>query len=198
MAQFDFLGSWDDTWKIMASILQIDRIQVIPDLKFDRPAPTFITVLDAPSIDQIMERRNVFLWSTKFSRFPPAMVRIEGGVNAGKYYLDLSGAGPGLRLVLPACYEKDDLWNLGAGSLYYQRETLNPETQLWEKPTPELIAGYKEVKGVLRPHLVARHEFALRVPIGHDALRLLREKKARIPGWENEDSEPEKRGRRAY
>jgi hypothetical protein len=184
MAEFDFLGSWDDSWRIMASILQIDHIQVIPDLKFERPEPIFITALDDKAKELLLDRRNVFLWSRKFSRFPPAMVRIEGGVNAGKHFLDLSGAGPGLRLVLPACYEKDGLWKLAVGSLYYQKETFNPEAHLWEKPTPELIAGYKEVKGVLRPHLAARHEFALHVPIGHDALRLLRERKAVIAGLE--------------
>lgn len=185
MAQFDFLGSWDDSWQIMASILQIGHISVIPDLWYERPEPIFIKALDHEAKDILRDRRNMFLWSTKFSRFPPTMVRMEGGEKRGKYYLRLSGGGPGLQFTLPACYEKDGLWNLAVAHLEYQRETLNPETEQWEKPTPELIAGYKEVKEILLPHLVARHEFALHVPIAHDALRLLREGQARIAGFDS-------------
>ena len=182
MAQFDFLGSWDDSWRIMASILGIDHIRVIPNLKFDRAEPTFISILDEGAKALLLQWRFVCLFSTKFSRFPPEMHRIEGGVNSGKYSVDLAAGGPGLGLSLPACYEKDGRWNLACGMLYYARNTLNRETGLWEKPTPELVAGYKEVKGVIRRHLVGRHDFAKGVPIGRDAIRLLQEGKARVAG----------------
>ena len=144
MAQFDFLGSWDDSWRIMASILGINHIRVIPNLKFDRAEPTFISILDEGAKALLLQWRFVCLFSTKFSRFPPEMHRIEGGVNSGKYSVDLAAGGPGLGLSLPACYEKDGRWNLACGMLYYARNTLNRETGLWEKPTPELVAGYKK------------------------------------------------------
>ena len=180
MAQFPFLGTWDDSWAVMASILQVEHLKVIPDLKYDRPEPGLITVLDNPAKELLMGWRFVFLWSAKFSRFPPVMERTEDGADAGKYTVDLVAGGPGLALGLPPCYERGGILNLAPGSLYYAKHWFNSETELWEKPTPELRAGFREVIARIRLHVTARHEFDVKMPIGHQALSLLREKKAKI------------------
>src|SRR6266540_1924481 len=116
MAQFDFLGTWNDSWGILAAILGTNDYSLVPDLLYDKPEPLFVTEIDDSAKEMLLNgKRNGFLWSWQFSRFPPVMKRIEGGEAAGKYYVGLGEGGPYLRLVLPGGYEEGGVLNLGPG-----------------------------------------------------------------------------------
>jgi hypothetical protein len=183
MAEFDFLATWEDSWRILAAILAVREYSLVPDLHYDKPEPLFVTTLDDPVKEMLQERRNGFIWSAKFSVFPPTMKRTEGGEAAGGYYVSLSEGGPYLRLVLPVCYEEGRIMNLGPGSLYYPKWTINPRTNAIVKPSPELRMGFKAVKAIIKKHLVRLKE---RPDIwgGQEASRLLDEHRARIRGFE--------------
>src|SRR5947209_272369 len=103
MAQFDFLGTLDDSWGMLDTILENSEYSLVPDLRYDKPEPLFVTKIDDTVKMMLLDRRNGFLWSREYSRFPPVMRRIEGGEADGKYYVGLSEGGPYLRLVLPGC-----------------------------------------------------------------------------------------------
>lgn len=187
MAEFDFLGSWSDSWGILAAILANSEYSLVPDLLYDKPEPLFVTTINDSVREMLLDRRNGFLWSTKFSRFPPVMWRIEGGEADGKYHVGLGEGGPYLRLVLPACYEEEGVLNLGLGSLYYPKWTTKPGTKIVIKPSPELRRGFKEVKSVLVRHLVPLKSHP-DIWIGQDANRLVEEGRARICGFERPDA----------
>ena len=182
MSQFSFLGTWDDSWRIVGSILERGDISLIPDLNYDDPKPAYISALNEEVKELLKRRPNLFLWSTQFSLFPPCMVRMAGGAAAGKYFLSLSRDGPGLELTLPGCYEADGVLNLACGTLSYQRLTFNSQTGRWEKPTLELQAGYKEITKTIKRHLV-RHKFHKPIWTGRDALTLIERGTARVTGF---------------
>jgi hypothetical protein len=183
MAQFDFLGSWNDSWDIVAAILENKDLRLVPDLRYDKPEPLFATALDDSLKAMLLDRGNGFLWSTRFSRYPPVMGRIEGGEAAGKYTVSLTRGGPYLRLGLPFCYEEGGVINLAAGSLYYPSWFLNPEATVSEKASPELRAGFKDVKAVIRRHLV-RLKSRPDIWSGREASRLVEGGRARVRGFE--------------
>jgi hypothetical protein len=183
MAKFGFLGTWDDSWGIVAAILENKEYSLVPDLKYAKPEPVFVTKLDDTVKAMFLDRANGFLWSTKFSVYPPSMESIEAGQNAGKYYVSLTSGGPYLRLVLPGCYQEGGVINLVPGALYSPNWTTKPGTYIAIKPSPELRAGFKEVKAIIQRQLV-RLKGGPYNWIGRDASRLLEERRARIPGLE--------------
>ncbi len=182
MGQFDFLGTWNDSWNLLGEILKRNDVKFVPDLKFNGPKPLYITYLDEEAKEVLRDRRNLYIWGS-FSIFPPCLDRIEEGQNAGKYSVWLAGGGPGLGLTLPACYEEGGLLNLGTGDLSYPKFTFNPNTNLWEPPSPALKAGYKDIKARIKRHLV-RHKLKTFIWIGKEALQLVKQNKAKITGFE--------------
>jgi hypothetical protein len=183
MAQFEFLGTWNDSWNILAAILEHSEYSLVPDVKYDKPELLFVTKIDDPVKEMFLDRRNGFIWSTKFSLLPPSMNRIEGGVNVGKYYVSPTEGGPVLRLVLPACYEEGGVINLAPGMLSCPRATIKPGTNVAEKPSPAVRAGFKEVKAIIKRQLV-RLKVRADIWSGQEASRLVEENRARIRGFE--------------
>jgi hypothetical protein len=183
MAQFDFVGTWNDSWGILATILENSEYSLVPNLLYESPEPLFVTKIDDLVKAMLLDRGDGFLWSTKFSRFPPVMKRIEGGEAAGKYYVGLSEGGPYLRLTLPACYADEEVINLAPGHLYYPKWTTRPGTHIAIRPSPELRAGFREVKAITERQLV-RLKVRPDIWSGQEASRLVEEGRARIHGFE--------------
>jgi hypothetical protein len=192
MAQFDYLGTWQDSWAILNAILEPGDVRLIPDLKYlksrpnfryyTKPEPLIFTSLNDELKEIMLVRRAGFLFSDKFSRSPPWFDSIE--IDGQKqYYVRSSCGGPCLDLTLPACYEAEGLLKLASAHLYYARHTWNPATEVWEPPSLELRAGYKEILNRMKRHLV-RHRFHMDIWTGRDALQLLQHNKARITGFE--------------
>jgi hypothetical protein len=183
VSEFSFVGTWADSWIVLSAILDRGDIAIIPDLKYEKPEPIFVSVMDQALQQMVKERRRVFLWCRAFSIFPPYMLRIDGGPNAGKYSVYLPEGGPVLELTLPACYESEGIANLAPGTLSFPRRTLNPETGRWGKASSELLEGFKDIRDRIKRCLV-RSKSVAGIWIGPDAERLVDKKMARIHGFE--------------
>ena len=183
MAQFNFLGTWNDSWGILAAILAHSEYSFVPDLYYDSPEPLFLTKIDYGLKEMLLDRRNGYIWSTKFSVDTLGMLSTKEGQNAGKYSVGSTEGGPVLRLVLPPCYEQGGVINLGPGMLSCPRWTIKPGTYDAKKPSAELRAGFKEVKAILKRQLV-RLKVRPDIWSGQEASRLVEEGRAKIHGFE--------------
>ena len=183
MAQFDFFGTWNDWWGILGHILATKVYSLIPDLKYDKPEPLFVTKVDDSVKTMILDRRNGFIWSPIFSRFPLSMELIKEGQNAGKYFVSPTRGGPCLRLVLPPCYEEDRIIHLGRGMLSCPKWTITPFTKVPEKPSAELRLGFKEVKEIIKNRIVYLKD-PFKIWIGQHGKELVEEGRAVIDGIE--------------
>ena len=183
MGQLSFLGTWSDSWGILEAIFATKEYSLVPDLYYDKPEPFFATQVDDTLKSMLLDRINGYIWSTKFALYPPWMERTEAGKNAGKYSVSETREGPCLRLVLPACYEEGGFINLAPGMLSSPRWTIKPRTNVPEKPSPELRAGFKEVKAIIKRQLV-RLKVRPDIWSGQEASRLVEEGRARIHGFE--------------
>jgi hypothetical protein len=183
MKEFHYLGTWDDSWKILESILQRPETTFIPDIWYDSSKPTFFCRVNDELKKLMLYKRRVYIWAKDFSKRDPFLKRQEGGEMAGKYSVWLgSGGGQGLDLILPACYEENNITYLATGMLGYEKQYLNDLTGVREKPSVNLKAGYKDILSRIKKCLV-RHEFHIPIWIGKDGLRLVQEKKAQITGF---------------
>jgi hypothetical protein len=174
---------------MLTGILERDDIRLVPDLRYEKPNALFLTELDDRSWKMFKERRNLFIWSTKFSATPPAFLQIDGGPETGKYLIDETGGGPSLRLVFPACYREKGKVNLASGMLSYQVQTRNPATDKWEKATPELKQGFKEILAIVKKHLVRCKTYP-DIWIGQDGEHLHEMNQAIIHGFYEERRVP--------
>ncbi|HJT34424.1 MAG TPA: hypothetical protein VJ783_20500 [Pirellulales bacterium] len=172
VAEFSFFGTWNDSWELLGSILEVEGPKFVPDLKYDTDEPLFISTVDDSFKAMMLERRHTFIWSSNFSVFPPLLRRISAGAAKGKYFVDLSARGPALELTLPVCYRGARGLELGAGVLAYGRRTFNPSNGAWEGPSGQLIRGYAEVKNRLKDRLV-RGPRTRNKWFGPEALRLI-------------------------
>lgn len=182
MAQLNFFGTWDDSWRILGAILEHPEFCILPDSRYSDSAPFEGRVLDTTLKQLCAERGAAYIWSSSFSVSPPFMVRVEEGKNAGKFFLDLSYGGPGLALHLPGCYEKDNRVQLTPGSLWYPKKTFDSQSQLWKPPSFELKAGFRAVRDIIKRQLVELTNGANRILVGSDARRIIEENRADVHG----------------
>jgi hypothetical protein len=193
MAQFDFLGTWTDSWLILHALLEPGDILLVADMDYDRPEPLFVRTVEEAQ-EEPLRARSWYLWSEQFSKHPPFLERMELEDNQEQYWVNVSTAGPLLQLVLPGCYRYDAAGvavhafdggpglHLAPGMLSHQREYLDPQTQTWERASAAVKAGYKEVLHRMKTKLV-RHRFHVPIWTGRDALREVQENRARIHGF---------------
>ncbi len=138
--------------------------------------------MDAAAEEVLRNRRRVFIWGDDFSQYPPVLTPVHKDRADTLYTAEARKGGPSLDLSLPACYEEEGFVNLAHGMFSYHTEYQNPETGAWVIASAELKAGYRDILGRMKRHLV-RHRFHELIWTGPDALRLLQEGKARISGF---------------
>lgn len=175
--QFEFLGTWTDSWAVLEAILKRGDATLIPDLWYEEPTPLAFVTVDETLKGLLRQRRRVYIWCTQFSKFPPHLEQQGSGPRAGKFFVRLPLSGPGLELTLPACFEAEGLINLNFGSLSYSKETLNPQSGKWERASSQLKAGYRDVRSRL-----CRYALKLENGIwtGLDAAQLLNTGRAKL------------------
>lgn len=180
MAQFDFLGSWDDSWKLVDSLLNRPGTTLYLDYWYKEPVRLCIKQLAMREKELLRKHKGVFICGEDFSLLPPQFSKVGNGEVL--YRLRENEGGPCLDLGLPACYERDGIINLAHGMFSYSHTYLNPESQQWEPASPQVIAAYKEIQGLFKQHLV-RHKFHKYIWTGRHALQLIQSGKARIRGF---------------
>lgn len=193
MAQFDFIGTWTDSWAVLSAILEPGDIRLVQNLKYEIPILRFLTTIEEIHALCLEGNCRFFVASEMFTRHPPCLERIESGVNSGRYSVNYSKGGPLLDLMLPFCYRYEagvpipafdgglEL-HLAVGILMYQKLYLSPTTQKWESPSDSVKAGYKEILRRIKTRLV-RHCFHEPIWAGIDALHQIQSNNATIHGF---------------
>jgi hypothetical protein len=181
MAQFDFLGSRIDSQNLLTMLLERPGTTLIADLWYKRPEADCIAYVDKNALELLMKRRGVYIWAEDFSHFPPVLAKVDDTPPV-LYSIQPKLGGPCLELTLPPCYEQEGFIHLAHGILSHQREYFNPESRVWERASPQLIAGYKNVQRLMKKYLV-RHRFHEPIWVGPDALTLLEQGRAKICGF---------------
>ena len=105
MRQFDFWGSWDDSFAIIAAILGTGKAVAFPSKPYKEPKARFFDKL-TPELQEIAkDRGKLFLWLPGISDpIPIQFERWDSGIYAGQYFV--TDDGPYLNLALPGCYEE--------------------------------------------------------------------------------------------
>jgi hypothetical protein len=183
MAKFSFLGTWNDSWDILDALFATGEYSLLPDLDYDNPEPIFATRLDDALKDIMLVHRDGYLWSPKFSLYPPGMWRVEEGEKAGKYNVDSWRGGPCLRLFLPACYIENGAIQLAPGALYSPKWTIKPGSDVPESPSAAVRKGFQAVKALIKRQLV-RLKARPDIWSGREASRLVEQGQATIHGFE--------------
>ncbi len=88
MAKFSFLGTWNDSWGILDALFRTGEYSLVPDIDYDEPEPIFAARLDDELKGMMRIHRGGYLWSPRFSLYPPVMWRVPEGEKAGKYNVD--------------------------------------------------------------------------------------------------------------
>lgn len=182
MSDFVFFGTWDDSWQVLAAILEYPGYSIIPDSRYTDSVPFRTSTVNTELKKMCRERGAAFIWSTAFSLLPPVLVRIEEGKNAGKYFLDLSRGGPGLGLHLPGCYEQNGKTQLAPGSLWYPKKTFDVQSREWTPASASLRLGYREVRANIKNQLVPLQVETTRILIGEVAKGLVENGQACLHG----------------
>lgn len=188
MPQFDFLGTWEDSWALLDSILDREGVQALPDQWYGSNIPIGFSKLNEELKAILKKKRRLYLVSKDFSLLPPFLKKQNTGEMAGKYAIVETYAGPLISLTLPACYLKNDLTNLNFGALSYPTKIFNPVTRSLQPPSRELKAAYNDIRQRSKRILV-RHKIASSwIYIGRNAFNLLKAGDAEIaaPGYCNQ------------
>ncbi len=154
MAQFDFAGTWVDSWAHLERLVDTGRFSFVVDKWYTEPVPLQFRALDEDIRDIVRHRRGVYLFSDSYSRFP---VAFGPPTSNGLMLIAPKEGGPSLELVLPACFEKEGKTHLRSGWLMHQPYFQNPETGEWYRAPEELRLAYKQVCALLRRGLVKRY-----------------------------------------
>jgi hypothetical protein len=183
MAKFSFLGTWNDSWGILDALFGTGEYSLVPDIDYDKPEPIYATRLDDELKAMMLVHVNGYLYSPRFSLYPPGMWRVPRGEKAGKYEIDPWCGGPCLRLFLPGCYEEGGAIQLPPGALYSPPWTIKPGSGVQEKPSLAVRKGYSEVRALIKRQLV-RLKARPDIWSGREASRLVEQGQATIHGFE--------------
>jgi hypothetical protein len=182
MAQFEYLGTWVDSFEILKILINNNSLTLIGNLwyeKNDTSGLYVITENNDESRNYIKKYRNLFIWDKSITKFPPMLVKQNSGPKAGWHRLSYQRGGPMLDLTFPGCSQSDDSINLSIGILacppYYE----NPETKEMEKTPNDVKVLFKLLCKDIKRQLV-RYKHNIYIWTGKDAVRLLGEGKARI------------------
>jgi hypothetical protein len=184
MRQFDFLGTWDDSWLMIEALLRLDGYHLIYDLNYAAPHYQILTELNEESKQLLQQRGRLYIMANTFSESPPVFSRIQNADGATWYSISIQEGGPFLSLTLPACYDESGRTNLANGSLSFQKQTLDPTSGKWIPPSDILTHEFKKIVRMLKSRFLVRHRIHTSVWIGANALDEVLIRGARIHGYE--------------
>lgn len=192
MREFDFYGSWDDSFAIVAAILATGKATAFYDLPYLEPKARFFDNLTPKLREMAVKRGGILLWLPGISSLPLRFGIWDTGVYDGKYYVD--GGGPYLNLALPACYEEGPDGprpatvitgpvRLGVGTLSCPHEFYVPDPGIVVKMPKAAQERDEEFRKIIKAH--CRRFGPNKRWVGRHAIRLLEEGKAEVvsPGY---------------
>jgi hypothetical protein len=145
----DYFATLDESLEIVGVLTKEGMtLTVEPQLADTPEAITFATVDDA--VARILERAPVFYLSGPFTRFAVPFFQLAEGSAKGKYAIDADTQGPLLKGLASRINLVDGAHRLLPGRFSYRDEYRNPETNKWEKPSPEVKAAFKNIVSIVK------------------------------------------------
>jgi hypothetical protein len=186
-----FLATWNDSWDILTTILADSKLSISPDRWYEDTRAEVFTEI-TPALKQMLrERPRAYIWSSSYTAAPPILQKQNIGPKAGSYFIHNAKGGPGIELVLPACFVADGtgyrVYEPGAlaedrtiylnyGALAYPKEIEDARTGQWSGAPDALIAGFRDVVKRIQSRLAKDGKNW----VGKEGLALLRAGKAQI------------------
>ena len=177
MAQLNFYGSWEDSFRILEDILRLPS----PGVILDRPYPTssapgVVTALTPEVRRVVASRRRVFLVVGQTGPDAVRMMRVE----EGRHHLHLDESLSCFSLTFPPCYVEGGHIHLSAGDLYRPARYWSATRQAFLPPAASVRGAFDRLKRLISGRLSTVKLGGKRIRVGLDGLRLLREGEARV------------------
>jgi len=166
MAEFNYLGTWNDSFRILEDLLRYPGIRAYVDQPYANEHPPSFTVLTDEIKEQLRRWDRVFLFGD-YSTYPPLLHPRENGPQAGMFFLSPIRGGPHLGFDLAKEQMLDGKLTLFPGGLQSQPWYM-VEPDHFEDATPELRTAYFDLQKVMKRHLTRYKESAW---MGKEALR---------------------------
>jgi len=190
MAEFDFVATLDETWKILEIILKKEKVSFIPDIWFDLPKPIYFREINSTFKELSLKIGMIYIWGEEFSKHPLEFVFYDGDdeLYKNKYRIVGSIGGPYLAFELPGEREYGNSISLFPGGISYDSWYYIKGTNQYIKPTDELKNAYKRICGYIKKQS-KRYKFNHWIYVGRETLKLIHEGKARlVDAWYGDGS----------
>jgi hypothetical protein len=144
----DYFATFEESLEIVRA-LTAEGLTIIDPRVSDTPvATTFATVDD--TVARHLERVPSFYLSGPFTRFPVSFFQLQSGRAAGKYGINSLVQGPLLQGLVSRINLVDGAHLLLPGHFSFDDQYRNPETNGWEKASPELKAAFKTIVSIVK------------------------------------------------
>lgn len=179
MAEFHFLGTWDDSWNILNSIIEDFQPIMYPDVTGPLNLLSGKTVLDENFKAVLKGCRRTFLWSASYSKYPVGIQPLESSDDSQQFFIYPSEGGPVLDFTFPPCFEHNGIIRIGHGSICYDPQFRSPELADSEpslRVPEELKTAYKNIVTRMKKCFLKKHQGRY---AGHDAISMIEACKAK-------------------
>src|SRR5258706_764786 len=181
MGEFVYYSTKDEWWGLMEAVLETHNVRFAVDRAYAEPWADCHGKLTDELRDEIRPLPRVYLVGDSFSDDPLYLWRQDGGINAGKYFIDISRGGPAMDLSMPAQFEEGGLVWFAEGSLGFQKLYWNDAlTQAYPASKP-LKDAFGLIKRTLQRHLLERKVAKQKMWVSPKAWELFEAGKAAFP-----------------
>lgn len=178
VAQFGFFGTWDDSWNLLSLLERRGDVSFILDVWRSSPEIQVFSIVSHRFRGMLRDHPRLFVLPRIYLDAPGRATLQNSGEKSGQYFMRETG-GPFLSLTLPACYEESDCICLNTGRLSYPVKYFDYCTDDGLPAPDALKLTYRDIVKSFKKALL-KHKVNSTVWIGHHALKLLKEGRARI------------------
>lgn len=178
MPSFVYFATFEESVRMLKDLCSAG-FRIVPEPgPFDVPeAQVHATVTDA--LEAVLQDAPNHYLTGSFARFPVQFSRLASGAAAGRYAINLLAQGPLMQSLVGRVRTVEGRPTLLPGDVSFETSYRNPETNGWEKASPELKAAYRKAVSIVKNRCV-RPPPGAAIFIGPDALALLESGEVRI------------------
>lgn len=179
MNNIDYFATFEESLEIVRA-LTAEGLTIIDPRVSDTPVATTFATVDDP-VARHLELAPSFYLSGPFTRFPVQFSQLKSGEATGKYAINAAAQGPLLQGLVGRINLVDGEHLLLPGHFSFDDQYRNPETNAWEKASPEVKSAFKAIVSIVKKRC-PRFEYApgVHIFLGPDARARLESKAVHI------------------